>query len=122
MGIGAKLTRLMKELGTNANELSKNAGVPAATIYSLIRRDASKVDIDSLIKIARTLGVSADYFCSDDIVIETNQPSSFLSKNETILLKAYRELNPEGQQRLLERANELQDLGYSLKRDITTTA
>lgn len=67
MGIGSKLTRLMKDQNTNANELSAKSGVPAQTIYSLIRRDASKIEIDSLIKIARALGVTADYFCSDDL-------------------------------------------------------
>ena len=67
MGIGTKLTKLMKEQNTNANELASKAGVPAQTIYSLIRRDATKIDIDSLIKIARALGVTAEYFCSDDI-------------------------------------------------------
>ncbi|MGN1156051.1 MAG: helix-turn-helix domain-containing protein [Agathobacter sp.] len=122
MGIGAKLTRLMKELGTNTNELSKKAGVPAATIYSLIRRDASKVDIDSLIKIARTLGVSADYFCSDDITIDICSTPLYLSQNEKELLNKYRELNLDGKKKLLERAQELQELGYSLKGDITTTA
>lgn len=67
MGIGGKLSKLMKEQNTNANELSTKADVPAQTIYSLIRRDASKVEIDSLIKIARALGVTADYFCSEYI-------------------------------------------------------
>lgn len=69
MGIGSKLTKIMKEQNTNANELASKAGVPAQTVYSLIRRDASKVDIDTLIKIARALGVTAEYFCSEDIEI-----------------------------------------------------
>lgn len=67
MGIGSKLTHIMKEQNTNANELAAKAGIPAQTVYSLIRRDASKVDIDTLIKIARALGVTAEYFCSDNI-------------------------------------------------------
>ena len=71
MGIGTKLTMLMKKQNTNANELSIKSGVPAQTIYSLIRRDASKVDIDSLIKIARALGVTADYFGSDEHNLES---------------------------------------------------
>lgn len=65
MGIGSKLTQLMKEQNTNANELASKAGVPAQTVYSLIRRDASKVDIDTLIKIAHALGVTAEYFSND---------------------------------------------------------
>lgn len=65
MGIGSKLSTLMKEKGTNANEVAQNAGIPPQTIYSLIRRDAKKVDIDSLIKIARVLEVNAEYFSDD---------------------------------------------------------
>lgn len=122
MGIGAKLTQLMKELGTNTNELAKKAGVPAATIYSLIRRDASKVDIDSLIKIARTLGVTADYFCSDEIILETTSIINPLSLNEKHLLEIYRKLNLEGQKELVKRANELYELGYTLKGDVEETA
>ena len=67
MGIANKLIKLMKEQNTNANELASKAGVPPTTIYSLIRRDSNRVDIDSLIKIARALGVTADYFCSEEI-------------------------------------------------------
>ena len=66
MGIGSKLTKLMKEQDTNANELASKAGVPPTTIYSLIRRDSNRVDIDSLIKIARALGVTAEYFFNEE--------------------------------------------------------
>lgn len=71
MGIGSKLTKLMKEQDTNANELASKAGVPPTTIYSLIRRDSNRVDIDSLIKIARALGVTAEYFCNEESVPHT---------------------------------------------------
>lgn len=81
MGIGTKLTNLMREQNTNANELSIRAKVPAQTIYSLIRRDASKVDIDSLIKISRALGVSAEYFCSDAQDFEPQTIAAHLDTN-----------------------------------------
>ena len=67
MGIGNKLTKLMKEQSTNANELAIKANVPPTTIYSLIKRDSNRVDIDSLIRIARALGVTAEYFCNENI-------------------------------------------------------
>ena len=67
MGIGIKLQELMKERDTNANELSSKTGIPVQTIYSLIKRDASKLEIDSLIKISHALGVNAEYFCSDEL-------------------------------------------------------
>ena len=66
MGIGKKLDDLMKMRGTNANELAKKVNVPAQTIYSMIKRDSKKADIEVLIRIARELGVSTEYFCDDE--------------------------------------------------------
>lgn len=77
MGIANKLIKLMKEQNTNANELASKSGVPPTTIYSLIKRDSSRVDIDSLIKIARVLGVTAEYFCSDEIPSPTTIAAHF---------------------------------------------
>lgn len=66
MGIGKKLDELMKIRGTNANELAKKVDVSAQTIYSMIKRDSKKADIEVLIRIARELGVSTEYFCDDE--------------------------------------------------------
>lgn len=83
MGIGNKLKKIMAERGTNANELSKITGVPAQTIYSLIRRDAKKVDIDSLIKIAHALGTTADYFCSEELENDSNyEPTTIAAHHD----------------------------------------
>ena len=65
MGIGTKLSELMKEKGTNANELAQKIGVAPTTIYSMIKRDSKKADIDVLLKIARELGVAAEYFSEE---------------------------------------------------------
>ena len=67
MGMGNKLADLIAERKTNVNAVAKKAGVPPTTIYSLIRRDANKVEIDALIKICHALGVTADYFLSEDV-------------------------------------------------------
>ena len=61
-GIGSKLERLLEETNKSVSEVAKATGVPGSTIYSIIRRDNSKVDIDVLQKIADYLGVSLDYF------------------------------------------------------------
>lgn len=97
MGIGTKLTKLMKEQNTNANELSTKADVPAQTIYSLIRRDASKVDIDSLIKIAHALDVTAEYFCSDEIETSSIINSTEISSSDLKLINKYHDLDSFGQ-------------------------
>lgn len=70
MGIGKKLDIIMKEQGTNANELAQKIGVAPTTIYSMIKRDSKKADIEVLIKISKELGVEPEYFCDDSIPIK----------------------------------------------------
>ena len=60
MGIGAKLEKLLKKRNMNANELAQNIGVAPTTIYSMIRRDSKKADIEVLFKLAKELGVDAE--------------------------------------------------------------
>lgn len=62
MAIGKKLEDLLKLRNTNPNQLSKNTGLSVATIYSIIRRDNMKVNLDDLQKIANELCVTLDYF------------------------------------------------------------
>lgn len=69
MGIGIKLEKLMKECGTNANELALKVGVAPTTIYSMIKRDSKKADIEVLIRISKELGVETEYFCDDSISV-----------------------------------------------------
>jgi transcriptional regulator with XRE-family HTH domain len=66
MGIGSKLSKLLEANGTNANELAKKIGVPPQTIYSIIKRDSKKADIEVLLKIADVFGVNAEYFVYDE--------------------------------------------------------
>lgn len=84
MGIGNKLAVLIDERGTNVNELARKANVPAQTIYSLIRRDANKVDIDALIRICHALNVTVDYFSSEDVYsdIRANEISTIAAHHE----------------------------------------
>lgn len=62
MGIGDKLDALLKKRHKNVRDLSKSTGIPASTIYSIIRRNNTKVDLDVLQSIADDLCVTLDYF------------------------------------------------------------
>ncbi len=66
MGIGSRLAKLIEANNTNPNELAKRVGVPAQTIYSMIKRDSKKADIEVLIKIADIFGVTVEYFVDDE--------------------------------------------------------
>lgn len=65
MGIGSKLSKLLEANNTNANELANKIGVSPQTIYSMIKRDSKKADIEVLLKIADIFGVDAEYFVYD---------------------------------------------------------
>ena len=75
MDIGSKLEKLLKERNTNVNELSQKLNIAPTTIYSMIRRDSKKADIEVLFKLAKELGVDAEYFCNSDEDIEKYEPT-----------------------------------------------
>lgn len=66
MGIGARLVELMKQKNINTNELANRIGVAPTTLYSMIKRDSSRVDIDLIIKIAHALNMTADELLSGE--------------------------------------------------------
>lgn len=82
MGIGLRLETLMKERHTNANELAQKIGVAPTTIYSMIKRDSKKADIDVLLKIARTFKVDVAYF--GDVPVSDDSTATPLSSSQTV--------------------------------------
>lgn len=96
MGIGSKLSKLMDINGTNANELARKIDVSPQTIYSIIKRDSKKADIEVLLKLADTLGVTAEYFV-DDLTIGNGSSLEQYSKEELDHLKKYHNLDTLGQ-------------------------
>lgn len=91
MGIGKSLQMIMDSLGTNPSDLSDRTGIHKATIYSIIKRDNTKVDVEILLKICKELGVSTDD------VLNYNSERIIITKHEQMLVKAYRshkELQP----------------------------
>ena len=96
MGIGSKLSKLMDINGTNANELARKIDVSPQTIYSIIKRDSKKADIEVLLKLADTLGVTAEYFV-DDLTPGNGSSLEQYSKEELDHLKKYHNLDTLGQ-------------------------
>lgn len=62
MGIGSILAKLLEEKCMTAADLARLADVKVTTIYSIIKRDNTKVDLDILIRISNVLGVPVEYF------------------------------------------------------------
>ena len=66
MGIGSKLSKLIEANNTNPNELARKVGVSPQTIYSIIKRDSKKADIEVLLRIAEIFGVTVECFVEED--------------------------------------------------------
>ncbi len=66
MSLGSKIEKLLKEKDINVNELSNRIEIPATTLYSMIKRDSKKADIEVLIRIAKELNVTVDEIISED--------------------------------------------------------
>lgn len=107
MKIGEKLQALITEKGTNANELAQRANVPTSTMYSIIKRNNTKADIDVLIRIANILGVPVEYFGEEqsvwstvDVSINATDKAINLTNQEILIIKKYRQLDADGKNRV----------------------
>ncbi|MBS5879267.1 MAG: helix-turn-helix transcriptional regulator [Clostridium sp.] len=106
MAIGEKLARIIKEKNRNVNDIASSTGVNAQTIYSIIKRNNTKADLDDLFLICDELGISIDEFRSDDIFNRDNADVQFnnLTDDETRLIKAFRSLSTEDRNALIRLA------------------
>lgn len=74
MGIGKKLAEIIEEKGTNVNELAGITGITPSTIYSIIKRDNTKVDIQVLISLCEALNVGVEIFYQEYIKNKKSPP------------------------------------------------
>lgn len=84
MGYGSKLREILQKQNLTVKELSDKTGIPATTLYSLINRDSSKIDTDTLIKICDVLDTDDAY-----ILLENSSGNKYLYN---FLLKYYSSL------------------------------
>lgn len=105
MGIGSTLQELLTLRGTNVNELAKQINISPQTLYSIIRRDNMKVDIDVLARISECLHVNMEYFYNQSLdkkkSPELTEVSPGNDKNKQELLQIYDELNADGQTNMM---------------------
>lgn len=87
--IGKTLQTILDEKDTNPNELANMIGISNQTIYSIIKRDNMKIDLDVLFKICKALNVSIERFYSD--YCKENICTCTLTEHERKVIAAYRE-------------------------------
>lgn len=98
MSIGTKLKSLIDYRDTNVNKLAKETNISPQTIYGIIKRDNTKVDIGILQALADNLNVTLDFFATGD--------TSENSIEEEEIISLYKKLDAYGKEavRLIAKA------------------
>ncbi|MFP5522182.1 helix-turn-helix domain-containing protein [Peptococcus simiae] len=90
MAIGTKLKTLIEYRDTNVNKLAKETDISPQTIYGIIKRDNTKVDIRILQALADNLNVTLDFFATGE-----TEDSSI---DEEEVLALYKQLDEYGKE------------------------
>ena len=129
MTLGDIVKNYRTEHGLSLREFSRISGVSNGYISMLEKNEHPKTkkpivpSIEKMRCIANAMGMSFDSLLD---MIDSDQPISIkkesapapsLTSSESDLLNKYRRLNSEGRKKLVERADELFDLGYVEKGD-----
>ena len=88
MSIGKRLEELINYRNTNVNRVAREAGISPQTIYGIIKRDNTKVDINILMALAKELNVTLDFFSGGPLNIYEVDVETFVSR--------YRQLDAHG--------------------------
>ena len=88
MSIGKRLEDLINYRNTNVNRVAREAGISPQTIYGIIKRDNTKVDINILMALAKELNVTLDFFSGGPLNVDEVDVETFVSR--------YRQLDAHG--------------------------
>ena len=98
MGIGKDLNDLLEQKNMRVADLARIANIPASTIYSILRRDNLKIEIDVLFKLCDVLNVAPEYFYDK----QRANSSLHLSSMEIDIIKKFRQLDADGKQYVIK--------------------
>lgn len=128
MGIGNRLKKTIKEHHLTIKQLAEITNIPVNTLYSIVKRDSVHVRAETVQILADALSVSPSYLIGyDDQVIRPDQYSPdelrkiqssawslYQTSNSSFLkhrlLLSFSSLNDEGQEKAVERVQELTEI------------
>lgn len=110
--IGIRIKQRRKELGYTAEQVADLLGVAPSTVYRYENGEIANMGISSMKKLADVLHLAVS-----DILGMSEDPSQSLMMHEERLLAIYRQLNAEGQDKLLDYGKDLVNTGRYIKND-----
>ena len=113
MNTGEKIKYLRKQQGISAEEIAKQIGVSPSTIYRYENNEIASMKINNLKAIAAILHTDASYLMGWNESVGFDVPTA----SEQRLLDDFRQLNEEGQDKLMDYADDLVSLGRYKKHD-----
>ena len=103
------------ELDMTLKDVAKILGVAEATVSRYESGDIQNMGIDKIELLSRALRCSPGYLMGFESEPNGKPNISDLKESEMNLLSTFRRLNSDGKQKLLERADELVDLGFTVQ-------
>lgn len=111
IALAGKLQRFRKQAGLTTVEVGEKVGKSAKTVSGW-EHGRGQPDADTLFQLCELYGIrSIAEFYTDDAAID----SSVLSNEEIELLQAFRQLNEEGQSKMVDYADDLVRSGKYIK-------
>jgi transcriptional regulator with XRE-family HTH domain len=106
-----RIKAVKKESGMTNEELSRASGIPRGTLNKILSGGTTEPKLPALMAIAAALDTSVDYLVYGRIPTI----SAELSQAEYGVIKAYRELNEEGQELVFDYVDTLVQSGKYIK-------
>lgn len=113
-----RIKKRRQELNLTLLYVAEELGVKEATVQRYESGEIKNIKHETIVQLAHILKCSPAYLMGWQDEFHGN--SIDLTSKEKKLINLYRELNEEGQNKLLERAESLKDLGFASKKDIGT--
>ena len=107
---GINLKRIMKKKGIGNKALAEKASIPIGTLNKIIYGETTNPSLDTLVALAHALDCSLDDLLSDDYA----DPEQ-LSSSEQNMLDLFRQLNDEGQEKMMMYGKDLIASGRYIK-------
>lgn len=118
--IGRRITEARLDCGLTKKELADKTGLASSTIGRYESGEILKHKLPVLDSIAHALDVNPDWICGKSEIKKNDNSLTSLTPMEisqrarfASYIKLISELNPEGRELLIQRAEELSKLGYA---------